>query len=171
MVAKRGVKKKSSHKSAQKKSTKHPVQHQYHPVFRQQLTFGERLSDTIADFGGSWKFIVIFTTFFLGWMFLNMYYLRNDGFDPYPFILLNLVLSCIAAFQAPIILMAQNRQGQRDRIDAKYDHTVNRKAEREIQQIQKELVSIRKMVYKMHSRTLQKIDLGSQRVVRKMDKK
>lgn len=114
-----------------------------HPIFKQKLNFSKRASDFIAEFGGSWYFIAIFGLFLVFWMGINLILLLNRGFDPYPFILLNLVLSCLAAIQAPIILMSQNRQAERDRIDAKYDHLINRKAEREIQMLQKEIDILR----------------------------
>jgi len=87
--------------------------------------------------------------FLIAWICVNSWFLLKKPFDPYPYILLNLALSCLAAIQAPIILMAQNRQAERDRIDAKYDHQVNRKAEREIQLIRKDLDSIRRMIRKV----------------------
>lgn len=80
---------------------------------------GARLADKVASFGGSWKFIIIFSTLLAGWIILNVYFLKNKGFDPYPFILLNLFLSCLAAIQAPIIMMSQNRQEEKDRLRAK----------------------------------------------------
>jgi uncharacterized membrane protein len=128
------------------KSNGHPTKHKKHPMFREKLSFGQKASDTISNFGGSWTFISIFVLFLILWMILNFYLLTNNGFDPYPFILLNLVLSCLAALQAPIILMAQNRQAQRDRVDAKYDHAINRKAEREIQNMQQDLEDIKSMI-------------------------
>ncbi len=121
---------------------KHILHHKHHPVLRERLTLGQRASDGIAKFGGSWTFIIFFGVFLLIWMLINTWLLTRTPFDPYPFILLNLVLSCLASIQAPIILMAQNRQAERDRIDAKYDHVVNRKAEREIQAILKEIEKI-----------------------------
>src|SRR5213075_2196632 len=84
--------------------------------FERKLTFGEHLSDKIASFGGSWRFIILFGTVLLGWIALNAALLANRGFDPYPFILLNLILSCFAAIQAPIIMMSQNRAELRDRL-------------------------------------------------------
>ncbi|MCD8185192.1 MAG: DUF1003 domain-containing protein [Rikenellaceae bacterium] len=78
-------------------------------------TFGERIADRVASFGGSWTFILIFIGFLLGWIGLNVFWLMNKGFDPYPFILLNLLLSCLAALQAPVIMMSQNRQSDKDR--------------------------------------------------------
>jgi uncharacterized membrane protein len=84
--------------------------------FEKKLTFGERLSDRIAEFGGSWRFIILFGAVLFGWIILNAIFLLNRGFDPYPFILLNLVLSCLAAIQAPVIMMSQNRAEARDSI-------------------------------------------------------
>jgi len=99
------------------------------------LTLGQRLSDRIADFGGSWAFIIIFGVFLLIWMIVNSYLLSANSFDPYPYILLNLVLSCIAAIQAPVIMMSQNRQEQRDRLRAMHDYQVNLKAELEVRHL------------------------------------
>ena len=96
-----------------------------------KLTFGERVSDKIAEFGGSWKFILSFFAFLLIWMLINVL-LASKAFDVYPFILLNLMLSCLAAIQAPIIMMSQNRQEQKDRKRAENDYKVNLKAEIEI---------------------------------------
>jgi uncharacterized membrane protein len=127
-------------------SETHPTMHPHHPIFRQRLTFGQRAADAISKFGGSWTFIILFLMFLLTWIGLNSWLLVHRPFDPYPYILLNLTLSCIAAIQAPIILMSQNRQAERDRIDGKYDHQVNRKAEREIQNIQNDLESIKRMI-------------------------
>ena len=145
MVKKRGKRRGKRRGSSKEKRNHHesPTKHETHPSLRQELTFGQRAADWIAKFGGSWIFISIFALFLIAWMILNTFLFLNNGFDPYPYILLNLVLSCVAAFQAPIILMAQGRQGERDRIDAKYDHAVNRKAEREIKEIQKDLAKIK----------------------------
>jgi len=123
--------------------------HPKHPVFRAKLTLGQRAADVIASFGGSWTFIVFFFVFLFGWMILNAIILVR-GYDPYPFILLNLILSMLAAIQAPIILMAQNRQAERDRIYAHYDYQVNRKAEKEIQNIQKDLDELKDLLFKHH---------------------
>lgn len=122
----------------------HPTSHQHHPIFRQKLTLGQKAADAIATFGGSWAFLGFFWLYIAVWMGLNVWFLAEKPFDPYPFILLNLCLSTLAAIQAPVILMAQNRQAERDRIDAKYDHAVNRKAEREVQVILKQLEEIKK---------------------------
>lgn len=96
------------------------------------LTIGQKAADKIASFGGSWTFIIIFFLFILIWMTINVWYLANHSFDPYPFILLNLILSCLAAIQAPIIMMSQNRQEQKDRQRAEHDYKINLKAELEI---------------------------------------
>lgn len=96
------------------------------------LTLGQRWADTIARFGGSWTFIGLFFFFIVGWMVLNVLLLRQPGFDPYPFILLNLLLSCLAALQAPVIMMSQNRQEEKDRERAKKDYMINLKAELEL---------------------------------------
>lgn len=98
-----------------------------HPVTRGQLW-----ADRIASFGGSWKFISLFALFLFVWMLVNVAYLHEKGFDPYPFILLNLILSCIAAIQAPVIMMSQNRQEEKDRDRARNDYMINLKSEIEI---------------------------------------
>ncbi len=103
--------------------------------FTANLTFGERLSDQIASFGGSWSFIITFGFIILLWISVNTYFLLARAFDPYPFILLNLVLSCLAAFQAPIIMMSQNRQEARDRARAEQDYKINLKSELELRQL------------------------------------
>jgi uncharacterized membrane protein len=97
-----------------------------------QLTIGERVSDRIAAFGGSWTFIISFFLFILLWIAVNIFVLISKPFDPYPFILLNLLLSCLAAIQAPIIMMSQNRQETKDRQRSEHDYKVNLKAELEI---------------------------------------
>lgn len=93
-----------------------------------KITFGQRASDKLAEFAGSWFFIISFTLFLLIWVLINVYFLKNP-FDPYPFIMLNLVLSCIAAVQAPLIMMSQKRQEQKDRERAENDFKVNLKCE------------------------------------------
>jgi uncharacterized membrane protein len=98
----------------------------------EKFTTGQKLADTIASFGGSWTFIAIFFGFILIWMSINVWMLATKPFDPYPFILLNLILSCIAAIQAPIIMMSQNRKEQKDRKRSEQDYKVNLKAELEI---------------------------------------
>lgn len=107
--------------------------------FERQLTLGERLSDRIAEFGGSWRFIIIFFAILVGWITLNAWVLLRKPFDPYPFILLNLVLSCLAAIQAPIIMMSQNRQEDKDRLRSEYDYRVNLRAELEIRNLHEKI--------------------------------
>tara|TARA_R110002124_G_scaffold53088_5_gene152321 strand:- start:19329 stop:20039 length:711 start_codon:yes stop_codon:yes gene_type:complete len=97
------------------------------------ITLGQRMADKIASFGGSWTFIIAFFSFLTLWIVANIWLLASNTFDPYPFILLNLMLSCIAAIQAPIIMMSQNRQGQKDRQRAELDYKINLKSELEIQ--------------------------------------
>src|SRR5213596_190267 len=107
--------------------------------FEKKLTFGERLSDHIASFGGSWRFISLFGAVLFGWIILNAIFLLNHGFDPYPFILLNLILSCLAAMQAPIIMMSQNRAELRDRLRSENDYKINLKAELEIRHLHEKI--------------------------------
>jgi uncharacterized membrane protein len=107
--------------------------------FERKLTFGERLSDQIASFGGSWRFIILFGVILVLWIILNAALLLNRGFDPYPFILLNLILSCLAAMQAPIIMMSQNRAESRDRLRAENDYKINLKAELEIRHLHEKI--------------------------------
>lgn len=98
-----------------------------------QLTLGQQISDKVANFGGSWAFIITFFSFIIGWIIINIWMLSlGTAFDPFPFILLNLLLSCLAAIQAPIIMMSQNRQEQKDRQRAEHDYKINLKAELEI---------------------------------------
>lgn len=98
----------------------------------EKLTSGQRIADQVATFGGSWAFITAFFSFILVWMVINIWFLAVRPFDPYPFILLNLILSCLAAIQAPIIMMSQNRQEQKDRQRGEHDYKINLKAELEI---------------------------------------
>lgn len=97
-----------------------------------ELTLGQKMADIVASFGGSWVFISFFFSFIVLWIMLNILLLRNESFDPYPFILLNLLLSCLAAVQAPIIMMSQNRLEEKDRKRGEHDYQVNLKAELEI---------------------------------------
>jgi uncharacterized membrane protein len=122
----------------------------------------------VAEFGGSWKFIILFLSFILIWILANVLLLINKGFDPYPFILLNLILSCIAALQAPVIMMSQNRQEEKDRERAKKDYMINLKSELEIRMIhekldhliqhqQHELIEIQKVQIEMMHDILKRI--------------
>ena len=103
--------------------------------FERELTIGERVADRVAEFGGSWRFILLFGGLIFLWIIMNAVFLYSRPFDPYPFILLNLLLSCLAAVQAPFIMMSQNRQEDKDRLRSEYDYKVNLKAELEIQHL------------------------------------
>ena len=105
----------------------------------QEITFVQKLADKVAEFGGSWGFIIFFMTFLVAWILLNVFWLSHHGFDPYPFILLNLILSCIAAIQAPVIMMSQNRQEEKDRERAKKDYKINLKSELEIRELHEKI--------------------------------
>jgi uncharacterized membrane protein len=131
-------------------------------------SFGQKIADKVADFGGSWTFIISFLLFIIVWIAANVYILVNKGFDPYPFILLNLILSCIAALQAPVIMMSQNRQEEKDRNRAKKDYMINLKSELEIRMIhdkidhmimhqQQELIEIQKVQIEMMNDILDQI--------------
>ncbi|CAD0009980.1 DUF1003 domain-containing protein [Flavobacterium chungangense] len=130
--------------------------------------FGQKIADKVADFGGSWTFIISFLLFIVIWIASNVYILADKGFDPYPFILLNLILSCIAALQAPVIMMSQNRQEEKDRTRAKKDYMINLKSELEIRMIhdkidhlimhqQQELIEIQKVQIEMMNDILDQI--------------
>jgi len=123
-------------------------------------TIGQKVADKVASFGGSWTFIILFCGFLVLWIIYNYYLLHNKGFDPYPFILLNLLLSCIAALQAPVIMMSQNRQEEKDRERARKDYMINLKSELEIRMLhekmdhmimhqQQELLDIQKVQIEM----------------------
>ncbi len=107
--------------------------------FESSLTLGERLADRLADFGGSWTFISLFMAILLIWLAINSWILLTKPFDPYPYILLNLVLSCLAAIQAPVILMSQNRQEAKDRLRSEQDYQINLKAEIEIRKLHEKI--------------------------------
>ncbi len=108
-----------------------------------ERTFGEKIADKVASFGGSWTFIGIFGGILLAWVMVNSLILVGSAFDPYPYILLNLFLSMLAAIQAPIIMMSQNRQAARDRLDAAHDYEVNLKAELEIRNLHEKIDNLR----------------------------
>lgn len=107
--------------------------------FERKLTFGERLSDRIAEFGGSWEFLISFGAVIIVWIGANVVLLATRAFDPFPFILLNLILSCLAAVQAPVIMMSQNRAEARDRLRGENDYKINLKAELEIRHLHEKL--------------------------------
>lgn len=132
------------------------------------LTIGQRLADGVASFGGSWTFILIFGVFIAIWISSNIYWFFHTAFDPYPFILLNLILSCIAALQAPIIMMSQNRQEEKDRERSKKDFMINLKSELEIRMLhekidhlimhqQQEMIEIQKVQVEMMNDILERI--------------
>lgn len=102
-------------------------------------SFGQQLADKVASFGGSWRFIILFSVLIAIWITGNIVFLADKGFDPYPFILLNLILSCLAALQAPVIMMSQNRQEDKDRERAKQDYMINLKAELEIRTLHEKM--------------------------------
>jgi uncharacterized membrane protein len=114
--------------------------------------FGARLADNVAAFGGSWNFIVSFLLLITVWILFNVIW--NSSFDPYPFILLNLLLSCVASLQAPVIMMSQNRQEAKDRKRSQLDYMVNMKAESEIEDLCNNIVKMQKEIDSLH----QKID-------------
>jgi uncharacterized membrane protein len=121
-----------------------PVARDMSQAFTDDRSFGQRMADRIAAFGGSWPFIGLFMFFLTGWMVLNSILLaRRGAFGPYPYILLNLILSSLAALQAPVIMMSQNRQGERDRLNAAHDYEVNLKAEIEIMALHEKLDELR----------------------------
>ena len=107
--------------------------------FEKELTFGERLSDSIAAFGGSWTFIIFFSLVLVLWIGVNSFVLATRAFDPYPYILMNLVLSALAALQAPVIMMSQNRSEARDRLRGENDYKINLKAELEIRHLHEKI--------------------------------
>jgi uncharacterized membrane protein len=126
------------------------ISHNTNREFDQGQTFGQRLADRVAAFGGSWPFIIIFGSVLLLWVVLNSYVLsrRGEAFDPYPYILLNLVLSMLAAIQAPIIMMSQNRQAAKDRLNAAHDYEVNLKAELEIMALHEKVDLLREQQWR-----------------------
>ena len=116
-----------------------------HQEFQQSLTLGQRLADRIAIFGGSWTFILLFLSLLLFWIVLNTIVLAqfSKPFDPYPYIFLNLILSMLAALQAPVIMMSQNRYAAKDRIAARHDYEVNLKSELEILALHQKIDTLR----------------------------
>ena len=123
-----------------------PISENVLQSYTEQLTFGQKMADKVASFGGSWTFIIVFIIVLAVWVILNSFILIRMGsrsFDPYPYIFLNLVLSMIAAIQAPIIMMSQNRQAHKDRLSAEHDYEVNLKAELEIIALHQKIDSLR----------------------------
>ena len=128
------------------------LSHQVDEEIDRNLNFGQRLADRVASFGGSWTFIIVFLAILLVWIGFNTWILRAQAFDPYPYILMNLVLSCIAALQAPVIMMSQNRTATRDRVQARNDYQINLKAELEIRHLHEKMDHLLKQ---QHSRLLE----------------
>jgi len=122
---------------------------------KETLTFGQRAADKIATFVGSWTFIISFFIILAIWIAFNILALHDKGFDPYPFILLNLILSCLASIQAPIIMMSQNRQGEKERERSERDLKIDEKAEAEIREISKKLT----ILMTQHQGLAEKIDV------------
>ena len=115
-------------------------------MFNDGMTFGERLADRVAAVGGSWSFIIGFTAFLVGWAVLNTVVLAANAFDPFPFIFLNLVLSMVAALQAPVIMMSQNRQAAKDRLEVRLDYETNLRAEAQINQLSEEIAVLQDQI-------------------------
>jgi len=135
------------------------------------MTFGQRIADKVAIFGGSWTFIISFGLFLLVWISINILWLANRAFDPYPFILLNLILSSLAAIQAPVIMMSQNRQEEKDRERGKKDYMINLKSELEIRMLhekidhlivnqQQDILEVHKVQIEMMNDILKRIGNG-----------
>ena len=120
-------------------SARTPISRDAGLLAEEGATVGDRLSDRVAEVGGSWGFIIAFAVVLFGWMLLNSGILKGLAFDPYPFIFLNLMLSTLAAVQAPIIMMSQNRQADKDRLAARLDYEVNLRAELEILRLHEKL--------------------------------
>ncbi len=116
-----------------------------HPIFEKKWSLGQKAADKLTKFAGSWSFILLLLILIGIWIYLNISAFIYQ-WDPWPFIILNLCLSCLAALQAPIILMSQNRQAQKDRLRAEYDYKVDRKAENEIRDMQKDLDEIKSLI-------------------------
>jgi uncharacterized membrane protein len=127
----------------QSMSERKPIARNPAKTYDASLSLGARLADSIARVGGSWSFIIAFLAFLALWTAGNAWMLSRDAFDPYPFIFLNLLLSMLAAIQAPVIMMSQNRQAEHDRIDAEHDYEVNLKAEIEIMALHEKMDELR----------------------------
>ena len=128
-------------------ANREPVAEDINETFSEKLTFGEKLADRVATFGGSWTFILIFVFLMASWMFINSYLLAvSHAFDPYPYILLNLGLSTLAALQAPIIMMSQNRQAAKDRLEVEANYEVSLKTDLEIIRLHQKLDKLEELV-------------------------
>ncbi len=131
-------------------SERKPISRNTNRQFAEEFTLGQKLADRVAAFGGSWTFIILFGSVLICWVALNTLILAKHGnaFDPYPYILLNLFLSMLAALQAPVIMMSQNRQAAKDRLDASHDYEVNLKAEMEIMALHEKLDGLREQQWR-----------------------
>ncbi|MCX6149268.1 MAG: DUF1003 domain-containing protein [Ignavibacteriales bacterium] len=118
-----------------------------------RLTYGDRIADKVAEIGGSWAFIIAFFAFIVAWMISNTFILATRAYDNYPYILLNLVLSCLAAIQAPIIMMSQNRHAKKDRLEADEDYKTNARSEIQIQELNAKLDLFMELFIKMNFET------------------
>lgn len=125
-----------------------PIAENVNELFHEQLSFGQRLADKISSFGGSWTFIIIFLTILVSWMVVNSFFLASpkEPFDPYPYILLNLMLSTIAALQAPVIMMSQNRHTQKDRLDITENYKVSLKTDLEITRLHQKIDELTEII-------------------------
>jgi uncharacterized membrane protein len=136
--------------------------------FDEDMTVGQRLADRVAEIGGSWGFIIAFGFFLVVWTVVNTIILATGAFDPYPFVFLNLILSMLAAIQAPVIMMSQNRQAAKDRAAAAHDYEVNLKAEIEIMALHEKLDRIRdEQLTALMTRQVEQINLLSRTTNRK----
>ena len=131
-------------------------------IHSSNLTLGDRIADRLSDFAGSWTFIITFFIIILSWIILNSIFLFMRPFDPYPFILLNLLLSCLAAIQAPVIMMSQNRQEAKDRLRAEHDYEINLKTEIVVEEILKRLNEIEKKQDGIKNNLSKYLDTGNQ---------
>ena len=125
-----------------------PIAENVNKIFTEQLSFGQRLADRISAFGGSWTFVIIFLVVLVIWMLVNSIYLVSPKvpFDPYPYILLNLILSTVAALQAPVIMMSQNRQTQKDKLDITENYKVSLKTDLEITRLHQKLDELTQII-------------------------
>lgn len=140
------------------------IAHDSHAARAEARTRGERIADSIARVGGSWTFIISFLVFLALWTVVGGYLLASRTFDPYPFIFLNLILSMIAALQAPVIMMSQNRQAEHDRVDAAHDYEVNLKAEIEIMALHDKFDDMRHLEIMLIREQVTQLQAGMQRL-------
>jgi uncharacterized membrane protein len=136
----------------------------------EELTQGQRISDKVARFGGSWKFIILFGIILTVWIIINVLVTDKYKFDPYPFILMNLILSCIAALQAPIIMMSQNRQEEKDRMRSENDYLINLKAEMQIRSLNQKVDLLLEEQIKTLFETQEKQYMLLKEISQKLDK-